>query len=55
MADAARLRALGVRVIAGDLAEEGRMVRHSPEALAEVLTTLVAESAARRTRSLAAD
>jgi len=55
VADGDRLRALGVKVIAGDLAEEGRMVRHSPEALAEVLTTLVAESAARRTRSLAAD
>ena len=39
-----RLRALGVKVIARDLAEEGRMVRHSPEALADVLTELVAEN-----------
>ena len=28
--DAERLEAMGVRVVAADLAEEGRMVRHSP-------------------------
>lgn len=48
VADHERLRALGVTVIARDLAEEGRMVRHSPEALARVLTELVAESVAPR-------
>lgn len=47
-ADHERLRALGVKVIARDLAEEGRMVRHSPEALARVLTELVADSVAPR-------
>lgn len=47
-ADPDRLRALGVRVLARDLAEEGRMVRHSPEALARVLTELVAETVAPR-------
>lgn len=47
-ADRARLESLGVKVIARDLAEEGRMVRHSPEALARVLTELVAESVAPR-------
>ena len=47
-ADHDRLRALGVKVIARDLAEEGRMVRHSPEALADVLTELVAETAVPR-------
>jgi uncharacterized cofD-like protein len=45
-ADRERLRALGVRVVARDLAEEGRMVRHSPEALAQALTELVVASAA---------
>jgi uncharacterized cofD-like protein len=44
-ADHDRLRALGVRVVAGDLAEAGRVVRHSPEALAAVLLELVAEAA----------
>ncbi|MBJ7455367.1 MAG: YvcK family protein [Thermoleophilia bacterium] len=48
VADHARLQALGVTVIARDLAEEGRMVRHSPEALARVLTELVADSVAPR-------
>ena len=32
--DARRLEALGVRVVAADLADRGRLVRHSPEALA---------------------
>ena len=47
-ADTRRLEALGVRVLARDLAEEGRMVRHSPEALARVLTELVAQTVAPR-------
>ena len=47
-ADHARLGALGVRVVAHDLAEEGRMVRHSPEALADALTELVEQSVAPR-------
>ena len=37
--------ASGVRVVAGDLAEPGRVVRHSPEALAAVLVELVREAA----------
>ena len=32
--DHERLEAMGVRVVGADLAEEGRVVRHSPEALA---------------------
>jgi uncharacterized cofD-like protein len=44
--DPARLEALGVRVVAADLADRGRLVRHSPEALAAALVTLVAESPA---------
>ncbi len=36
-----RLQAMGVRVVGADLAEEGRVVRHSPEALARVLMGLV--------------
>jgi uncharacterized cofD-like protein len=44
-ADHARLQAIGVRVVTGDLAEAGRVVRHSPEALAEVLLELVREAA----------
>ena len=39
--DAHRLEAMDVRIVAADLAEEGRMVRHSPEALAAVLMELV--------------
>jgi uncharacterized cofD-like protein len=42
--DARRLEALGVRVVAADLADRGRLVRHSPEALASALVALVAES-----------
>ena len=45
IADHDRLRALGARVVAGDLAEAGRVVRHSPEALAAVLLELVTEAA----------
>jgi uncharacterized cofD-like protein len=43
-ADIDRLEAMGVRVVAADLAEEGRMVRHSPEALAGALVHLIRES-----------
>jgi hypothetical protein len=35
---------MGVRVVVADLAEEGRMVRHSPEALAGALEELIRES-----------
>jgi uncharacterized cofD-like protein len=42
-----RLRALGVGVVRGDIAEAGSVVRHAPEALAEVLLRMV-EDAARR-------
>lgn len=44
--DAARLEALGVRVVAADLADRGRLVRHSPEALAAALVSLVTEAPA---------
>jgi uncharacterized cofD-like protein len=43
--DRERLTALGVRVVAGEMAEAGRVVRHSPEALAAVLLELVREAA----------
>jgi uncharacterized cofD-like protein len=42
--DARRLEALGVRVVAADLADRGRLVRHSPEALAQALLALVEEA-----------
>jgi 2-phospho-L-lactate transferase/gluconeogenesis factor (CofD/UPF0052 family) len=45
--DVERLEGLGVRVVRSDLAEAGRMVRHSPEALAEVLLDLVRDAAPR--------
>lgn len=43
-----RLTALGVRVMAADLAEAGRAVRHSPDALGAVLLSLVGGMAGRR-------
>jgi uncharacterized cofD-like protein len=43
--DRERLRALGIRVVAGDLAEPGRVVRHSPTARAALLMDLVREAA----------
>jgi uncharacterized cofD-like protein len=46
-ADEARLRALGVRVVARPFAEEGSVVRHSPAALAGALIDLVRETSAR--------
>ena len=44
--DRDRLAALGIRVVEGDLAEAGRVVRHAPEALAAVLLELAREAAA---------
>ena len=44
IADRARMEGMGVRVIAGPFAEEGRMVRHSPEALAAAVMDLVRET-----------
>ena len=44
LADVARLESMGVRVVAADLADQGRMVRHSPEALSAALVGLVGES-----------
>lgn len=46
-ADRARLEGMGVRVVAGPFAEEGRMVRHSPEALATAVIDLVRETVSR--------
>ncbi|WP_217913179.1 gluconeogenesis factor YvcK family protein [Miltoncostaea marina] len=46
VADVARLAAMGVRVVAGAFAEEGRMVRHSPPALAAAVIDLVRETGA---------
>lgn len=42
--DQDRLHALGVRIVTGDLAEAGSVVRHSPEALAAVLLDLAREA-----------
>lgn len=39
-----RLEALGVRVVAADLAEAGTVVRHAPDALARVLLDLAREA-----------
>lgn len=46
--DADALTARGVRVVAADIAEADRVVRHSPEALADVLEPLAREGAAKR-------
>ena len=45
--DAERLQALGVGVVTGDIAEAHPVVRHAPEALAQILVRMV-EDAARR-------
>jgi hypothetical protein len=45
--DAERLQALGVGVVTGDIAEAHSVVRHAPEALAQILVRMV-EDAARR-------
>ena len=52
--DAAALGARGVRVVAADIAEDDQAVRHSPEALAEVLEPLAREGSARRAESASA-
>jgi len=46
--DRARVEALGVRVVTAPLADAGRVVRHSPQALASVLLDLTSEQMARR-------
>ena len=46
--DRARVEALGVRVVTAPLADAGRVVRHSPQALASVLLGLTSEQMARR-------
>jgi uncharacterized cofD-like protein len=52
--NAAALGARGVRVVAADIAEDDQAVRHSPEALAEVLEPLAREGSARRAESASA-
>jgi len=42
----ARLEAMGLRVVAADVAEAGTVVRHSPQALARVLLELAHEATA---------
>src|SRR5450631_4033900 len=46
--DRARVEALGVRVVTAPLADAGRVVRHSPQALASVLLGSTSEQMARR-------
>jgi uncharacterized cofD-like protein len=48
--DHGRLAELGVRVVSADLADEGRVVRHSPDALAAALLALVEETVGREYR-----
>ncbi len=52
--DIAALEARGVRVVAADIAEDDRAVRHAPEALAAVLEPLAREGAERRAQSASA-
>lgn len=52
--DVAAIEARGVRVVAADIAEDAAVVRHSPEALADVLEPLAREGADRRAASAAA-
>lgn len=49
--DVAAIEAHGVRVVAADIAEDDHVVRHAPEALAEVLMPLAREGADRRAAS----
>jgi 2-phospho-L-lactate transferase/gluconeogenesis factor (CofD/UPF0052 family) len=49
--DPAALDALGVRVLAADLAERGQAVRHAPDALGAALLGLAREAAGRRSRA----
>lgn len=52
--DVPAIEARGVRVVAADIAEDAAVVRHSPEALADVLEPLAREGADRRAASAAA-
>ncbi len=54
LVDPAALESQGVRVVAADLAEDDRAVRHAPEALADVLEPLAREGAGRRAASASA-
>jgi uncharacterized cofD-like protein len=54
VADIAALTALGVRVVAGDIAEDDQVVRHAPESLADVLVPLAREGAEMRAQSASA-
>jgi uncharacterized cofD-like protein len=52
--DVAVLGSRGVRVVAADIAEDDRAVRHAPEALADLLEPLAREGAGRRAESASA-
>jgi uncharacterized cofD-like protein len=54
VADIAALTARGVRVVAGDIAEDDQVVRHAPESLADVLVPLAREGAEMRAQSASA-
>lgn len=54
VADLPALTARGVRVVAADIAEDDHAVRHSPEALANLLEPLAREGAERRAQSASA-
>jgi uncharacterized cofD-like protein len=54
VADIAALTARGVRVVAGDIAEDDHVVRHAPESLADVLVPLAREGAEMRAQSASA-
>lgn len=49
--DVAAIEARGVRVVAADIAEDDQVVRHAPEALADLLMPLAREGADRRAAS----
>jgi len=54
VADIPALTARGVRVVAADIAEDDQVVRHAPEALADVLEPLAREGAEMRAQSASA-
>jgi len=54
VADIPALTARGVRVVAGDIAEDDHVVRHAPESLADVLVPLAREGAEMRAQSASA-
>ena len=54
VADIAALTMRGVRVVAGDIAEDDHVVRHAPEPLADVLVPLAREGAEMRAQSASA-